>query len=170
MQCYLCHIRKPKLTDPTSSDHHQTLTMMKNDGKSKPYSITKNEAEGINTTSNGKAMTSRKQRGNQPRVSKAVAKKFSKSTASDTASTPSMTTTNDELYTITLIDPEGKETTIWPWKPYQFKEGLYPELSPPTKEELVWINAGLGPPPKKSIVKKISRELRSIALDIASRW
>jgi len=81
-----------------------------------------------------------------------------------------MTTTNDELYTITLIDPEGNETTIWPWKPYVFKTGLYPELSPPTEEELVWINAGLGPPPKKSIVRKISRELKSIALDIASRW
>jgi len=84
--------------------------------------------------------------------------------------TPNTTMMNDELYTITLIDPEGKETTIWPWKPYQFKDGLYPELSPPTKEELVWINAGLGPPPKKSIIRKISRELKSIALDIASRW
>ena len=172
-QCYSCHTRKPRPTDLTSSDHRQTSTTTKNDGKSKPYSTTENEAEDINTTSSGKAMTSQKRRGNQPCVSKAVVKKFFKSTATNTASTPSIATTNVELYTITLIDPEGKETTIWPappWKHHPFKLGLYPELSPPTEEELVWINARLGPPPKKSIIKKISREFRSIALDIASRW
>ena len=63
----------------------------RNDGKSRRSSTIGDEAAVINTTSNGKAMTSQRQRGNLPCVSKEAVKKFSDSIASATASTPNLT-------------------------------------------------------------------------------
>jgi hypothetical protein len=66
---------------------------------------------------------------------------------------------------ITLVHPEGKETLIWPKQPkpvHSFKMHLYPELSPPTEEEKALISVGLSPPPKKSLVKKVSTEFRKV--------
>jgi hypothetical protein len=74
-----------------------------------------------------------------------------------------MNHSNNETITITLIDPEGNESVIWPKKPksvYHFKMHLYPEMSPPTEEEKILINSGLSPIPRRSIAKKISMELR----------
>jgi len=106
MQYSSCPTPKPKFMDPIISDHLPTLKMMKNDGRSKPSEIIDDEAEtAINTKSNGKATRLPRQRGNRPRVLKMEEKKFSKNT--DTASIS--TQMNNEIYTFTLINPEGKE-------------------------------------------------------------
>ena len=80
MQCSSCLTSKTKFTDQTSSDHHQTSKMMKNNGKSRLYSITDNVDEDINIMSYGKDGQSPMQHGNPPCVSKMVAKPYSKNT------------------------------------------------------------------------------------------
>jgi hypothetical protein len=74
-----------------------------------------------------------------------------------------MDRSDNKTITIILTNPEGNESIIWPEKPkstYHFKMGLYPEMSSPTEEERILINAGLSPIPKRSIVKKISMKFR----------
>ena len=63
-------------------DHHQTSKMMKNNGKSRLYSITDN-ADDTNTTSYGKDGQSLMQHRNPPHVSKMVAKPYSKNIDAD---------------------------------------------------------------------------------------
>ena len=84
-----CSCLTPKLKpmDPTFLNLYLTSTMMKNDGKSRQFSIIENEAQDTNITSNGKAMMLWKQRGNLPCVSRTAEKKFSESIASSKTST-----------------------------------------------------------------------------------
>ena len=72
-----------KFIDQTSSDHLQTLKMMKNDGKLRLYSITDDAAKDTNTMSYGKDGQSLMQCGNLPHVSKMVAKPYSKNIDTD---------------------------------------------------------------------------------------
>ena len=83
MQCSSCFTLKMKFMDPTSSNHLQTLKMMKNDGKSRLYSITDDTDKDTNTTSYGKDGQSPMQHGNLPCVSKMVVKPYSKNIDTD---------------------------------------------------------------------------------------
>jgi len=67
---------KLKLTDQTIPDRHQRLKVMKNDTKLKPFSSTDDEAEDINTMSNGRVTQSQKQHGNLLPISKKEEKRF----------------------------------------------------------------------------------------------
>ena len=74
-----------KYMDPIISDHLLISKMMKNDGKSKLFSDTENEAEDTNTLSYGKAIRLQKHHGNQPHVLKTVQKKSLKSIKTKTS-------------------------------------------------------------------------------------
>ena len=129
--------------DPTISDHHLTSKMMKNDGKSKLSLNIENEAEDINTSSCGKAIRLQKHHGNRPHVSKTAQMKFLKSINTDISYNHiwNIELMASQIPIIVVTDPEG-----WHWEPtiYQpepkkklyLAPGLYPELAPPTPEEL----------------------------------
>jgi len=166
MQCYSRHTPKRKFTDLTSSDHHQTLTTTKNDGKSKPSSTTEGEAANTNSWSNGKAMTSQRQRGNLTRVSTEAVKKFLKNTATFTIFQPELYDMTAALPIITLTDPEGRHTALWPAqpkKPYRHDPYPFPDLRPMTERDRAILRDSLPSPyrppssqPRRSIIKKIS--------------
>ena len=117
--------------------------MMKNDRKLKPSLNIENEVEDINTMSYGKAIRLWKHRGNWPHVSKMAQKKSLKSIKIETSynhirNTELMTS---QIPIIIVTDPEGRhwEPTIYQSKPKKklyLAPGLYPELAPPTLEEL----------------------------------
>jgi len=136
MWCYSRHTPKRRLTDPTSFNHHQTSIMTKSDGKSKLSSTIEDEAANTISLSSGKAMTSQRQRGNLTHVSTEAVKRFSKNTVTFTifqAEPYDMTTT---LPTITLTDPEGRRTALWPTqpkKPYRHNPYPFPDLGPMTE-------------------------------------
>ena len=129
--------------DPIISDHYLTSKMMKNDEKSKLFSDTENEAEDTNTLSYGKAIRLQKHHGNQPRVLKMVQKKSLKSIKPETSYNHiwNIKLMAPQIPTIVITDPEGRhwEPMIYrpePKKKLYLKPGLYPELAPPTPEEL----------------------------------
>ena len=165
-RCYSCHTPKQKLTDPTSLDHHQTSTMTKNDGKSKPLSTIEDEAANTISLLSGKAMTSQKQRGNPTRVSMEAVKKFSKNTATFTIFQAELYDMTAVFPTITLTDPEGRRTALWPAqprKPYRHDPYPFPDLGPMTERDRAILRDSLPSPyqppssqPRRSIIKKIS--------------
>ena len=108
MQCFLCPTSKTKFMDPTTSDHLQTLKMMKNDGKLRLYSITNDADEDTNTMSYGKDGQSPMQCGNPPHVLKMVAKPYSKNIDTDFIYCINKPTImpNKEIPTITFMFPE----------------------------------------------------------------
>ena len=166
MQCYSCRTLKRKLMDPTSFDHHQTSITTKNDGKSKLSSTTEGEAANTHSLSNGKATTSRKQRGNLTRVSTEAVKKFSKNTATFTIFQPEPYDMTAALPTNTLTDPEGRHTALWPAqpkKPYRHDSYPFPDLGLMTERDWAILRDSLPSPyrppssqPRRSIIKKIS--------------
>jgi len=134
----------------TSLDHHQTSKTMKNDGKSRRSATTENEEQVTSISSNGKATISPKQRGNLPHVSKEAVKKFSKSTATIIALTPDLISMAFEIPTLVLTDSEGRQMTLIIHEPvlrkkevFRLMSGLYPNLAPPTEEELAAISTTL---------------------------
>jgi len=136
MQCYSYHTPKQKSMDPTSFDHHRTSIMTKNDGKLKPLSTIEDEDANTSSSSSGKATTSQKQRGNPTRVSMEVVKKSSKNTAIFTIFQPEPHDMTTALPTITLTDPEGRHTALWPVqpkKPYRHDSYPFPDLGPMTE-------------------------------------
>jgi len=136
MQYYSCHTPKRKLMDPTSLDHHQTSITTKNDGKLKPLSIIEDKDANTHSLSSGKAMTSQKQRGNQTRVLTEAVKKFSRNTAIFITFQPEPYDMIAALPIITLTDPEGRHTALWPAqpkKPYRQDPYPFPDLGPMTE-------------------------------------
>ena len=123
--------------------------MTKSDGKSKLLSTIEDEAANTNSWSNGKAMTSQKQRGNLTCVSTEAVKKSSKNTATFTifqAEPHDMTTT---LPIITLTDPEGRHTALWPAqpkKPYRHDSYPFPDLGPMTERDRTILRDSLPSP------------------------
>jgi len=166
MRYYSCHTLKRKLMDPTSLDHHQTSITTKNDGKSKPLSTIEDKDANTHSSSNGKAMTSRKQRGNLTCVLTEAAKKFSKNTAIFTTFQPEPHDMTAALPIITLTDPEGRHTALWPTqpkKPYRHDPYPFPDLRPMTERDRAILRDSLPSPyhppssqPRCSIIKKIS--------------
>jgi len=149
MQCYSCRTLKRKFTDLTSLDHYQTSTTMKNDGKSKPLSITEGEAANTNSWSNGKAMTSQRQRGNLTCVSMEVVKKFSRNTVTFTIFQLEPHNMTTALPTITLTDSEGRHTALWPVqpkKPYRHDPYPFPNLGPMTERDRAILRDSLPSP------------------------
>ena len=143
--------------------------MTKNDGKSKLSSNIENEAGDTNTMSYGKAIQSRKHHGNRPHVLKTAQKKSSKSIKTETSYNHIW---NIELMTpqipiIVVTDPEGRhwEPTIYqpePKKKYYLTSRLYPELTPPTPEELDIIATTPYTPTPPSFLRSVKRKISAM--------
>jgi len=122
---------------------------MKSDGKSKPLSITKDEAANTISLSSGKAMTSQKQCGNLTRVSTEAVKKSSKNTATFTIFQTELYDMTTTLPIITLTDPEGQRTALWPTqpkKPYRHDPYPFPDLGPMTEQDRAILRDSLPSP------------------------
>ena len=117
--------------------------MMKNDGKLKLSLNIENEAEDTNTMSYGKAIQLWKHRGNRPCVLKTAQRKSLKSIKPVTSYNHiwNIELMTPQIPTIVITDLEGQhwEPMIYqpePKKKLYLAPGLYPELAPPTLEEL----------------------------------
>jgi len=152
--------------DPTSSDHHQISIMIKNNGKSKPLSIIEGKAANTSSLSNGKAMTSQKQCGNLTCVLMEAVKKFSRNTVTFTISWPKFNDMTATFPTITLTNPKGWHTALWPTqpkKPYWHNLYPFPDLGPMTEWDWAILRDSLPSPyrpsssqPQRLIIKRIS--------------
>jgi len=137
---------------------------MKNDGRSKPSEIIDDEAEtAINTKSYGKDIWSLRQRGNRPRVLKMEEKKFFKNI--DTAFT--LTQMDNEIYTFTLVNPEGGETLLTTTqynrkKMWHTSAYPHPDLAPPTEEEQAIVFSEPYSPTLPSLYRRIKRKISAM--------
>jgi len=164
MRCSSCLTPKPKFTDPITSDHLLISKTTKNDGRSKPSEITDDEAEMvINTKSYGKDTRSLRQRGNQPHVLKMGEKKFFENIDIAIISTQM----NNEIYTFTLVNPEGRETllmtTEYNWKKmYHDSAYPHPDLTPPTEEERAVVFSESYSPTPPSLYRRIKQKISAM--------
>ena len=116
-----------KYMDPTISDHHLTLKMTKNDGKSKLSLKTENEAEDISTMSYGKAIRLQKHHGNRPCVSKMVQKTSFKNIKTETSYNHEETPNSWHLKFLSL------------WLPIQKDDiGNQQSTNPNPKRNFIW--------------------------------
>ena len=140
--------------------------MTKNNGKLKLSLDIENEAKDTNIMSYGKAIRLRKHRGNRPHVLKTAQKKSFKSIKIETSynhirNTKLMTS---QIPIIVVTDPEGRhwELTIYqpePKRKLYLMPGLYPELTPPTLEELSIIATTPYTPTPPSFLRSIKRKI-----------
>ena len=158
-----------KYMDPTISDHHLTSKMKRNDGKLKLFSNIENEAEDINTMSCGKAIQLWKHHGNRPHVLKTAQRKSSKSIKTEISYNHiwNIELMASQIPIIVVTNPEGRhwEPTIYqpePKKKLYLAPGLYPELAPPTPEELSIIATTPYTPTLPSFLRSVKRKISAM--------
>ena len=135
--------------DPTTSDPHLISKTMKNDGKSKPFLNTENEAEDTSTMSYGKAIQLQKHHGNRPCVLKMVQKTFFKNINTDIAYNHSTDMSNFVILKVTLTCPSEE----WP---IQAKEA---EEKVESRQAAFWDPPLASPSPFQKLVYKLTTTL-----------